>query len=1042
MGSGRRRESFIMVRKVATFPWLLLLTTAFLTACGSSQLPARPSERSPLFAFPGVNPLPEEDASVEEDAGDAGDEDSGDAGEEDTGPGDVEPGEDSGPSDVGPDDSGSLRPCFTAADCEGTGRICRAGFCDGDPNNRCRQDRECGPGEFCRFRDGLCLVRPEAGQPDTGVADVGATDTAPTDVSGPDRPLCASIFDPCGAGTVCCTNLACQSGRCLPPPVDGGPTDAAPDTGVDNAQQCRQNGQFCVTGDQCCTGLFCVNRVCTNNPDAGTCASEAQSCNTRPCCGSLICFNDICRSSIPDAGSDGGTDGGACRQLGQTCQPGQCCTGATCDFGICFPQQDAGRPDTGVTDTGPSDTGSDNAACRSTGQSCTVSEDCCTSLTCQSGTCKSTCRIDGDCPAGQVCLNSACQPRTGCTADSECTAPQKCISGKCQDPPPASRVVSCTITTPAGVIKQGQTKQFNAVAFDRSNNAVPGQTFTWSSSAASIASFAQPTTGVATGGAVAGTTKITAKVNGVNVSCGPVDLTNYLDPPVDVVRAIVRDAVSGKPIQGVTVQWLKPGTASAATGVTNANGEATASRTAVSSPATVTAYGVNHAYMTITNTSNLDVLFYLPPHVDTANNGAMTGSFDFSQASSTGNAKLGLAGLSFPTDILDLNFQSLIGETENVRVTLPIGGLPLPGVPNLPSSIDIPLPQSMQFELNSFFARVSKNSYRVVSQPGRRAAWGFGDRMQENDLFDFIIGLASGGLGGGGGGVNIGQVLPGLLQFIAKFQYHAAAPDIVIPARSSVGKNLKLNQQMNLATVVDVPLLPKFNNAYLDSAIITVTSAQPNAGLVPLGLSGGFDSTSAIARDGIVDKVGESLQDGQVALRISPLHDGLEGSKYATFLFAQPIRDLSSGLPALSSGIVQFSQTLPTNIVFNDEFLPFAQGSRHIRGSRTVNIATVTGADFYRVKYISTSGTVQRHWYVYTASPGSLTLPPLPGGREDRSQADVQVQVVDLVAGQSLESVFTFSAVNVDRLVEVINRFSVLGCGRSGTQALGCRIDN
>lgn len=97
---------------------------------------------------------------------------------------------------------------------------------------------------------------------------------------------------------------------------------------------------------------------------------------------------------------------------------------------------------------------------------------------------------------------------------------------------PASVLTSITVLPGTGSIQAGSTQEFSAVGYDQYGNVMSGLTFAWSSSNANVASVAAVnsegvTDGVATGLA-AGSSQITASVNGVSASAS---LTVTAPPP-------------------------------------------------------------------------------------------------------------------------------------------------------------------------------------------------------------------------------------------------------------------------------------------------------------------------------------------------------------------------------------------------------------------------------------------------------------------------------------------------------------------------------
>ena len=65
---------------------------------------------------------------------------------------------------------------------------------------------------------------------------------------------------------------------------------------------------------------------------------------------------------------------------------------------------------------------------------------------CSSGssTAANRCTTDAQCPAGQMCINNACQaPAVGCELDAECEGNQFCSFGECREPFNCANDVDC-----------------------------------------------------------------------------------------------------------------------------------------------------------------------------------------------------------------------------------------------------------------------------------------------------------------------------------------------------------------------------------------------------------------------------------------------------------------------------------------------------------------------------------------------------------------------------------------------------------------------
>jgi hypothetical protein len=173
-------------------------------------------------------------------------------------------------------------------------------------------------------------------------------------------------------------------------------------------------------------------------------------------------------------------------------------------------------------------------------------------------------------------------------------------------------VASIAVSPSSPSIAVGATQQFTATAMDSSGKPISGVTFTWTSSATSVATV--NTNGLATG-VKAGTTQITASASGVTSSADTLTITapavatiavSPSSPSIAVgatqqFTATAKDS-GGNTISGVTFTWASSTAAVAtinsngvATGVSAGTTQITASASGITSPAdtlTITAPAV------------------------------------------------------------------------------------------------------------------------------------------------------------------------------------------------------------------------------------------------------------------------------------------------------------------------------------------------------------------------------------------------------------------------------------------------------------------
>lgn len=185
-----------------------------------------------------------------------------------------------------------------------------------------------------------------------------------------------------------------------------------------SAQTCSQRGGYCTTSSPCPAGYqtqqggnneLCpnlqANNICcvprsnaTPTPDT-SCRSTGQSCGAGigNCCSNLTC--NLSTNRCEGSGSGGG--GESCRNVGQSCNTPSGAGAAPC----CSGQQLSCVS---------------NQCCRSSGGSCTSNTQCCGTMTCQNGTCRT------GSGGGAVCGNGACETGAGETPTS---CPTDCGGG-------------------------------------------------------------------------------------------------------------------------------------------------------------------------------------------------------------------------------------------------------------------------------------------------------------------------------------------------------------------------------------------------------------------------------------------------------------------------------------------------------------------------------------------------------------------------------------------------------------------------------------
>jgi hypothetical protein len=167
----------------------------------------------------------------------------------------------------------------------------------------------------------------------------------------------------------------------------------------------RPNGAACTAAAECASG-FCEQGACCLTACAGSCRSCGMAGTAGTC--TLVAagadpLGQCADSGASTCGSDGACDGGgACRQYAS----GTICVAASC---------------AGTTFT-PART------CNGTGTCQTTTASSCGNYACATDVCRTSCTVDADCAAPNVCVMGACTKRP---SGMSCAAGGDCLTGLC-----------------------------------------------------------------------------------------------------------------------------------------------------------------------------------------------------------------------------------------------------------------------------------------------------------------------------------------------------------------------------------------------------------------------------------------------------------------------------------------------------------------------------------------------------------------------------------------------------------------------------------
>lgn len=647
------------------------------------------------------------------------------------------------------------------------------------------------------------------------------------------------------------------------------------------------------------------------------------------------------------------------------------------------------------------------------------------------GSCIPLCKSSADCPGDEICEDAVCRPQ-GCGSDNDCPNDQQCISGACEAAPQASAVASCQVLPEAALVKTGATKSFSVVAKDADGKTLAYKgAVDWTVDESDRGAVVD---GVLTGGATAGAVKVQAKVG--STDCAPASVENFATPATDKVRVIVADIATQQPVSAKIV-FNGDAAVEAADGVFEFDKPAGAFD--------VHAFPADDgddkfAWVSVYGTTSNDVLLYTKKTLAPARfTGHMTArSFD-NLSDIKGNIRLALHGGSIAGNIFDIELSSLVGELVETKIDIAQLKDPVP----LPEGTVIGLGEQM-------FRGAGDNPFAIVSSAGVRTLWGLGGNAELTKILE-AVGPA---INASGGAIDIGGILTQLLPMLGRLQ-SGALTGVVAEAGKTTSidgddglSKLKLSTLLRLRVDAELPELPRYKTKNkegatvdmpFEGAVVLGGALNGTQGLVPMGLTAGIDENE----DGKIDADDVAgTPAGKVALRVAPLHSGMETSQYVVLSLAASFGGLigggdGDGPGLVLSGLVHYPETLsfnngkPTELKVGDSFLnvpdlPEINGRVLSAGSK------VDGAAFQR---LSVGDAEDGEWLVYF-KPGtdvSVTLPEPPAGLTDRFVKAGDDQPQTLLHSVRLndssldyDKVIEFGSDNLDDLSAKIEAFSLI----------------
>ncbi|MBX5484900.1 MAG: hypothetical protein IRZ16_24020 [Myxococcaceae bacterium] len=710
--------------------------------------------------------------------------------------------------------------------------------------------------------------------------------------------------------------------------------------------------------------------------------------------------------------------------------------------------------------------------------------------------CQPACRTKADCSAevrGEYALdycsgNLGCECDEGscvaalCSADSDCGANNACRNGACVPAPDAATAQTCQITPDFAIVKSGQPVQF-WVSFWSADQApvVLKSGIEWTAQGMRVTNpQANGATATFTGGS-AGAAESAVQVKAGNATCTAKVVTLDATVPAGKLRVTTIDELTGRPVTGGTILLSNASDGSqVAVALMDSSGS-----TLLDNPGgkvTVSAFHTDYGYLTVANydtSGSRDLLLALRRNQGDKLGGA-TGKL--TDQPKTPNVHAGIAGMSIPGAVTDLNLTQLLGFTvpTDVKIGTQINepDVPLPAGVYLGFSQEAPIKDEVAAMGLAGVCTAASGVSDVEAAIkdgtcGTRTEWVLAGDVPLGEL---PIDAVTNGLDN----IDFGKVLSRILPIFKRFTSTVKRDvEFKLVPKTDVDNDdtgevdpalikAQLTKQdlpfeglkLGFAFAAKVPSLPKFHDKYADGVIILGGADVPGRGVVPLGLAAGVNTQLPV--DDKTDSQADLPSPGMVLVRMAPTHSGIEGAQYKLVAVAaslQSVNDASAGL-ALSA---VFHNVKDNKLVFDPKgedpveidhpFLGFPENAKYNFTSdpqpglapRTFKFSSppsISGATVIRIQFTDAD---DHRWQVITdvaSANAGVVIPPPPGTFADRSfrtgsttgeRSSLLVQALKLEnAGTavSFKDFVELNGTNMDRIGQYLVAFSVIDYGR------------
>lgn len=441
----------------------------------------------------------------------------------------------------------------------------------------------------------------------------------------------------------------------------------------------------------------------------------------------------------------------------------------------------------------------------------------------------------------------------------------------------------------------------------------------------------------------------------------------------------------GKPVANATVLWNKQ------TVTTNAQGVATLNKSQVTSPYTVHVFHKSYAYFSAFGVKRDNLFVQLAPSDVATKPGKVKGTFDYTKLQkllnisssdwSTRSVGLGVAGMSFRANLLDIDLRVILGE-------------PVPAS-LLGQSVD--MPNGLVLNL----AGGGKPGYVAPGQPGRRILWGFGGKFKLTDIISLIPSDPN--------NVSMAKILGKAKPLFSSMGF-GYDDSIQVKSNTTQTKNLTLQHKLAQPLTINASNVPSIqHNGKRENLLILglVAKVHPSFGVTPIGLTAdeGTASTLKLNVNYIQPPAGE-LQKGQYTVLTIALTAPAGNNPPPSVLFAN----------------VKTMKTVPKQLNVTS-FPKLANQATFSPSTRSLTKGSVTGASFYQMDVTSAQG---RWTVLYPSGQQGFTLPSVPSGFADpvNTKSVAFFRTVVLKTGNSMDSLLEKNSTNMDNLATLLDSFS------------------